>query len=75
MQSCRVSKAEFYLYQTVVKLGVGMMKFLEPLNLKVFENSFNEDKSIRNNMHKKGLRFQPVLELVKLEFTCITIKK
>jgi len=45
------------------------------LKLRNFQNPFNKDKSIRHTMHKKGLKFAPVVELAKLNFTYVTVLK
>ena len=55
------------------------LKLWKSSKLKFFENPFNMDKSvsrsIRNTMHKKGIKFAPVVELAKLKFTYIIVVK
>ena len=40
-----------------------------------FQKPSSKDKSIRQTMDKKGLKFAPVVELAKLKFTYITVVK
>ena len=47
--------------------------------MNIFEIPYNKDyvvsRSIKLTMHKKGLKFAPVLELAKPNFTYITVLK
>ena len=57
-------------------LGLGMMKLLKKvLKTLLIWILKSVSRSIRNTMHKKGIKFAPVVELAKLKFTYIIVVK